>query len=321
MIKITAKQVESVLLGVAVGDALGVPWEFQPRGSFHCERMSGYGTHNQPPGTWSDDTSLTLCLADAMAGGFTGYSLLEKTGDNFVRWFEKDDFTAHGKVFDIGISTTRAILKLKRGVPPAKSGCADVSENGNGSLMRIAPLVFHIADKPHEERYGITSSISSITHAHEWSVAACFIYLEYLRELSTGMGIHLGKVCAYDNLKRDFQNDSPYIARDTLDKFSRILRQDIRALPEAAIKSGGFVVDTLEAAFWCFLTTDNYRDAVLKAVNLGDDTDTTAAVTGGLAGLYYGFGESGVPRDWAGKLARVQGILSIADRIAKRCNN
>jgi ADP-ribosylglycohydrolase len=255
-----------------------------------------------------------------MAGGFTGYSLLEKTADNFVHWFEKAEFTAHGKVFDIGISTNRAVLKLKQGARPTESGCVDVSENGNGSLMRIAPLVFYLVGKQEADRFNITKTVSSITHAHEWSVAACFIFLEYLRELSTGMGIHLGKVCAYDNLKRDFQNGSPYIARDTLDKFSRILRQDIRVLPEAAIKSGGFVVDTLEAAFWCFLTTDNYRDAVLKAVNLGSDTDTTAAVTGGLAGLYYGFGESGIPQDWIGKLAGAQGILDTADRIAKRCN-
>jgi ADP-ribosylglycohydrolase len=318
MSKITAEQVKTILLGVAVGDALGVPVEFQPRGTFKITGMVGYGTHNQPIGTWSDDTSLTLCLADAMAGGFTGYSLLEKTADNFVHWFENAEFTAHGEVFDIGISTSRAILKLKQGLRPTESGCTDVSENGNGSLMRIAPLVFYLTGKQEADRFNITKIVSSITHAHEWSVAACFIFLEYLRELSTGMGIHLGKVCAYDNLKRAFQNGSPYIAGDTLDKFSRILRQDIRALPDAAIKSGGFVVDTLEAAFWCFLTTDNYRDAVLKAVNLGSDTDTTAAVTGALAGLYYGFGESGIPQDWIGKLAGAQEILNTADRIAKR---
>jgi ADP-ribosylglycohydrolase len=190
-----------------------------------------------------------------------------------------------------------------------------VNENGNGSLMRIAPLVFHIVDKPQEERYEIISGVSSITHAHAWSVSACFIYLEYLRELISGMG----KLGAYANLKANFREGSPYISNDTLHKCTRILRQDIRTLPESAIQSGGFVIDTLEAAFWCFLTTDNYREAVLKAVNLGSDTDTTAAVVGGLAGLCYGLGESGIPQNWIEKLAGVKGMLKTADRIAKRC--
>jgi ADP-ribosylglycohydrolase len=106
-----------------------------------------------------------------------------------------------------------------------------------------------------------------------------------------------------------------------LGRFSRTLRSDISSLPESGIKSGGFVIDTLEAAFWCFLTTDNYREAALKAVNLGEDADTTAAVAGGLAGLYYGFGEDGIPRDWIGKLAGVKGILDIAGRIEKRRDN
>jgi ADP-ribosylglycohydrolase len=252
-----------------------------------------------------------------MAGGFTGYSLLEKTAENFVRWFEDAEFTAHGNVFDIGISTSKAIRNLKNGKRPTESGCADASENGNGSLMRIAPLVFHIADKPERERYEITSGVSSITHAHAWSVGACFIYLEYMLQLLAGKD----KKDAYVELQQYFHDGRSNIGDDTLSKFTRIMRRDISSLPESEIRSGGFVVDTLEAAFWCFLSTDTYREAALKAVNLGGDTDTTAAVAGGLAGLYYGFGESGIPQDWIGKLSGVQGVADIADRIAKRRNN
>ena len=164
-----------------------------------------------------------------------------------------------------------------------------MNENGNGSLMRIAPLVFYVANRPQEERFETVRKVSSITHAHEWSVTACFIYLEYLLKLLNGVD----KNAAYIELHYNFHLGSPYIKDKTLEKFNRIVQDDIRALTESAIRSGGFVVDTLEAAFWCFLTTDSYRDAALKAVNLGDDTDTTAAVTGGLAGLYYGFGEGG----------------------------
>ena len=311
MNKITVKQVEAVLLGVAVGDALGVPAEFQPRGTFEITGMTGFGTHNQPPGTWSDDTSLTLCLADAMADNWTSRELLGKTAENFIRWFEDAEFTAHGNVFDIGISTSKAIRNLKNGVQPAESGCRGANENGNGSLMRIAPLVFLIADKPEAERFALTKAVSSITHAHAWSVAACFIYLEYLRKLLGGVD----KKTAYVELQNDFRGGGPHIGSETLGKYAQLLRGDISALPESDIQSGGFVVHTLEAAMWCFLTTENYRDAVLKAVNLGDDTDTTAAVTGGIAGLYYGFGEGGIPQEWINSLARASYILKIAGAV------
>jgi ADP-ribosylglycohydrolase len=173
-------KISSLLLGLAVGDALGVPWEFRQRGSFHCDDMSGYGTHNQPPGTWSDDTSLALCLADSLSRGFS----LEDTARNFVKWHDEAAFTAHGAVFDIGISTARAISRLKTGIAPDKAGCAGVNENGNGSLMRIVPLVFYLADKPETERFRLTKAVSSITHAHPWSVAMCFIYLEYVNSLA-----------------------------------------------------------------------------------------------------------------------------------------
>jgi ADP-ribosylglycohydrolase len=276
--------------------------------------MAGYGTYNQPPGTWSDDTSLTLCLADAMARGFTGDSLLEKTAENFVRWFENAEFTARGTMFDVGASTSKAIRNLEKGARPTESGCAGENENGNGSLMRIAPLVFHIADKPQEERFEIVRRVSAITHAHPWSVGACFIYLEYMLQLLAGKE----KRAAYVELQKYFHDDRFNIGNNTLSKFTRIMHRDISSLRESEIRSGGFVVDTLEAAMWCFLTTDSYREAVLKAVNLGEDTDTTAAVTGGLAGLYYGFGESGIPQEWIGKLAGVQSILGAADRIANR---
>jgi ADP-ribosylglycohydrolase len=301
------KTISSLLYGLAVGDALGVPVEFQPRGSFHITDMQGYGTHNQPPGTWSDDTSLTLCLADALSRGFAPDDIAR----NFIKWRDEGAFTAHGTVFDIGISTAKAINRLKAGIAPEKAGCAGVTENGNGSLMRIAPLVFYLIDRPEVERFKITRTVSSITHAHAWSVAACYIYLEYLRKLLGGMD----KDVAYAELCRDFQDGSPYLEGGTLDKFARILRKDIRALPESEIKSGGFVIDTLEAAFWCFLTTDTYRTAVLKAVNLGEDTDTTAAVTGALAGLSYGL--DAIPSEWLENLTAYGDVRNLSWAMAE----
>ncbi|MDR0710703.1 MAG: ADP-ribosylglycohydrolase family protein [Spirochaetaceae bacterium] len=299
--------VSSLLFGVAVGDALGVPVEFRPRGSFRVSGMRGYGTHNQPPGTWSDDTSLTLCLADSLSRGFAPDGIAW----NFLKWYDEGAFTAHGEVFDIGISTAKAISRLKSGTAPDKAGCAGANENGNGSLMRIAPLVFYLDGKPDEERFSITRAVSSITHAHAWSVAACFIYLEYLRKLARGME----KRAAYVELCGDFSDRNPCIEADTLGKFARILRSDLSALPESGIRSGGFVIDTLEAALWCFLTTDSYRDAVLKAVNLGEDTDTTAAVTGALAGITYGL--DAIPAEWLKTLAASEDIRRLAGAMAK----
>jgi ADP-ribosylglycohydrolase len=160
------------------------------------------------------------------------------------------------------------------------------------------------------ERFNITKSVSSITHAHAWSVAACFLYLEYLLKL---LG-DAGKDTVYAELRRDFRGSNPYIGSTTLDKFARILQKDIRALPETNVRSGGFVIDTLEAALWCFLSTDNYRNAVLKAVNLGDDTDTTAVVTGDLAGLFYGL--EAIPAEWLETLAGSGDIRRLAGSMA-----
>jgi ADP-ribosylglycohydrolase len=301
MDKITAKQVEAVLLGVAVGDALGVPVEFKERGTFNITNMVGFGTHNQPPGTWSDDTSLTLCLAASIADGFS----LEDTARRFVCWYRDAYMTAGGIVFDVGISTAEAIRRIESGVALDRCGCDGVNKNGNGSLIRIAPLVFLIVDKPEAERFALTQSVSSITHAHPWSVGACFIYLEYMLQLHAGKD----KKATYVELQKYFQDSRLNIGNNTLSKFTRIMRRDISFLPESEIRSSGFVVDTLEAALWCFLTTDNYRDAVLKAVNLGDDTDTTAAVTGGLAGVYYGV--DGIPKEWIDALARLDDIKAL----------
>jgi ADP-ribosylglycohydrolase len=227
-----------------------------------------------------------------------------------VAWHDTAAFTAHGRVFDTGISTAKAVRRLKSGIPPEEAGCAGADENGSGGLMRIAPPVFYLDGRPEADRFKITRAVSSITHAHIWPVAACYIYLEYLLKLLSGED----KAAAYASLRDGFSNGSPYIDGSALDEFSRLLRGDIGALPESAIRSGGFVTGTLEAAFWCFLTTDSYPDAVLKAASLGDDTDTTAAVAGALAGLYYG--RDAVPADWLQKLAGADTVCRWAAGLA-----
>jgi ADP-ribosylglycohydrolase len=306
-------KIKSVLLGVAVGDAVGVPNEFRSREIMlknPATDMVGFGTYNQSPGTFSDDSSLTFCLAEALTHGFD----LQEIANNFIKWVEEDYWTAHGEVFDIGIATHEAISNLMNGDAPEVSGGDDEYSNGNGSLMRIAPLLFYLLDKPIQERFELTRLVSGITHRHIRSVVACFLYLEFARFLVVG----LEKKNAYMKTQVQVSAFLKTIAipDSELDLFNRILQSDISQEPINTIESSGYVIHTLEASIWCLLTTETYQDAILKAVNLGKDTDTTAAVTGGLAGLLYGV--DGIPTSWLNQLAKRDEIEDLAERMALR---
>ena len=293
------ENIKSVLFGVAVGDALGVPVEFNTREEIKenpVTDMIGFGTYNLPAGTFSDDSSLTFCLAEALTNEFD----LNTIGRNFVKWYHNDYWTATGTVFDIGIGTQEAIDRISKGVQPDLAGGIDVSSNGNGSLMRISPLVFYLMDKQIDERFEITKQVSSITHGHIRSVIACFYYLEFARQLIEKKN----KFEIYRNLQTLITTHLSSLSIDPIEVslFDRLLKQNINELTEENIVSGGYVIHTLEASIWCLLTTETYKDAVLKAVNLGNDADTTGAVTGGLAGLLYGF--DNIPSNWVNGLAR-----------------
>lgn len=244
-------KLRSAIYGFAIGDALGVPYEFKERYTFTCTDMIGHGTWNQESGTWSDDTSLTLATAKSIKD--------KKTVDvkdirkNFEAWLYHNEFTANGLVFDVG-GTTREAIVLGHGMD-------GFHDNGNGSLMRILPLAF--TDASDDD----IANVSAITHAHEISKNACIEYMHIARKLI---------------------------------RSEKYIDNTIKNLDESEIESGGFVLDTLKASLWCILNSDNYKDAVLKAVNLGDDTDTTAAVTGGLAGIIYGY--DAIPKEWVDKL-------------------
>ncbi|MBL7830236.1 MAG: ADP-ribosylglycohydrolase family protein [Saprospiraceae bacterium] len=311
--KIILKEVKAILFGVAVGDALGVPVEFKSRQAISknpVTDMIGYGTHNLPAGTWSDDSSLTFCLAEALTQEFN----LNNIGQNFVRWYQENYWTPHGNVFDIGIATREAISRLEDGEKPELAGGFEDSDNGNGSLMRILPLVFYLLDKPIKERFDITKKVSSITHGHFRSVIACFYYLEFALQILAGKD----KFEIYQNLQTEISNHltSLTINPAEIAIFDRLLKGKLAKLDEDEIQSSGYVLHTLEASIWCLLTTDNYKEAVLKAVNLGSDTDTTGAVTGGLAGLLYGL--DNIPKRWITQLARKEDIENLAERLFEK---
>ena len=240
------------IFGLAVGDALGVPYEFRPRGSFACTGMVGHGTYGQPAGTWSDDTSMTLATCDSIRA--CGRVDADDMRSRFRAWIEDGAYAIDGVVFDYGNTTARALA--------AGTGCAGERDNGNGSLMRIAPLAF--TDATDDE----VRAVSAITHAHPVSTGACVDMVHVMRALAAGA--------------------SPTEAVPNLDVLLAASEKDLR--------SGGFVRDTYCAALWCLAVSGSYEECVLRAVNLGDDTDTTAAVAGALAGIAYGI--EGIPGGW-----------------------
>lgn len=249
----------SCIYGLAVGDALGVPYEFCERGTFECTGMVDGGTHGQFAGTWSDDTSMALCICASIKR--LGYIDVADITGRFHRWLEHGDFTCDGYVFDVGVTCKRAISTRV----PGKS----YDECGNGSLMRTAPLAILDPIEPYDIR-----EVSAITHAHpvaEWSCVALCDMLRTIRNSGTPAKVDLRRRYGY-----------------------------IASRPVEAVKSDGYCEHTLEAALWCFLNTGSYANCVLKAVDLGGDTDTTAAVAGALAGVYYGF--EAIPPKWVGQL-------------------
>jgi ADP-ribosylglycohydrolase len=305
-----ANVIHGALFGVAIGDALGVPAEFKNREVLKLDPIKdfvGYKSHNQPPGTFSDDSSLTFCLAESLCNGYD----LNDAGKRFVLWRDEGYWTAGGEVFDIGMTTDRAIGRLKRGTRPALAGDFDEGANGNGSLMRIMPLLFYIRNFGIEERYAIIKDVSSMTHGHIRSVIACFYYLEFALELLNGSD----KQTAYRNTAKTVYEFivSKQIIQKEVDLFAPLLNDDITKEDINNIPSFGYVMNTIKAAMYCFLTTDNYADAVLMAVNLGNDSDTTGAVAGGLAGLYYGF--DAIPEKWRNEVKRSNDIKDLCDRL------
>jgi ADP-ribosylglycohydrolase len=263
-------RLKDAIYGLAVGDALGVPYEFEIRNTFQCVDMIGYGTHNQPEGTWSDDTSMTLALCSSLKKQNEKINC-EDIRKEFEQWFFNGKYTPFGTVFDCGNTCEIAI---RNGI-----GQTHEQSNGNGSLMRILPLAFieDISDHEIEE-------VSAITHANIISKQACVIYIRIVKDLLNGFSLN-------ESIIRNVTEDS---------MFNPLLR--INEYSVSDIRSGGYVVDTLIAAVWCLNKTNNYKDCVLMAVNLGNDTDTTAAVAGGLAGILYGYDQ--IPAEWIKKLKR-----------------
>ena len=285
------------IMGLVVGDALGVPFEFRDRDKFKATDMTGWGTYCQPPGTWSDDSSMTLATVESLkrCGGIELNDIML----NFCNWMYFGKFTPAGYVFDIGNTTRMSITRFANGANCLRCGGFAEFDNGNGSLMRILPLAFLNCD------LGDVAKVSSLTHGNIISIHACEIYVWIAKMLIDGKGIR--EAIAYRVRPEYYLHE----------KFTRL--KSLERLTRDEIKNTGFVVDTLEAALWCVLKTDNYRDCVLMAVNLGGDTDTIAAVAGGLAGILYGIGgNNGIPEEWIDQIAKKKWMKDLCESFEEK---
>lgn len=299
------------LWGSLVGDALGVPVEFKDRVTVQADPvkgMRGMGTHRQPAGTWSDDSSLLLCSADSLVRSEFD---TDDMGARFVRWYHEELWTPHGKVFDAGVTTVNALRRIASGIRPEVAGSDDQYSNGNGSLMRILPVSLRFAHQG-KQMLDRVHRASAITHRHPRSQMACGLFTLVVQELLQDKQVSDALTEALGSFRAHYEHD-PWWSLE-LDYFQLLLAGDLAARPESEIASSGYVLHTLTASLWCLLTTSSFEECVLKAVNLGGDTDTTGCVAGGLAGVHYGF--SAAPQHWLQALARRDEVEVLFNRFA-----
>lgn len=262
------------LLGLAIGDAVGAAVEFQPRGSFPpVTDMTGGGPFRLKPGQWTDDTSMALCLAESLLACH-GTNLNDQAA-RYLRWYRQGHWSSTGHCFDIG-NATRAALERFEATGDPLSGSTDPYSAGNGSIMRLAPAVlFYASDRDRAIEAAIASSRT--THQAQTCLDACAQLAEILFHLLHGK--------------------KPNLTHRNRDQ----------------VEGSGFVVESLEAAIWAFNTTESFAEAILAATNLGDDADTTSAITGQMAGAWYG--APGIPQQWRDLCHRAEEITDLADRL------
>lgn len=312
------------ILGLVVGDALGNPVQFydrdviknRPQGP--VTGMEAGGVYDMPAGTWTDDSSMALA---------TLASIIDKKGvapddimKRFVKWQMEGEYTPFGEAFDQGTACLTAIVRYIRNADIASCGCTGENENGNGSLMRIMPVCLYYCIK--QETEGISDEdaiagvhlVSGLTHNHIRSKICCGIYyfcVKAVVENSKNGGknslISLLQT-GIDNALRFYSRNEENLAELAL--LSRLFYlEQFKDVPEKQIIAGKYVVDALETAIWCLISTDSFRECLLKAVNLGDDADTVGAIAGGLAGLYFGY--DAIPCEWLAEIKRLEWIKEL----------
>ncbi len=307
------------VMGVVVGDALGCPVQFMRREEIKnrpaglVTGMEGHGTYDMPIGTWTDDSSMALATLASLHE--LGTIDLEDIMTRFIDWYEDGDYTPFGEAFDIGNTCSLAIEDYEKNHNLATCGRTGDHSNGNGSLMRIIPACLYAYEKglSDDDAVKVIHEVSGLTHNHLRSKMACGLYYFCIKQIIDGNGnirerLQRGMDKGFEYYEKNIEN------RVELARFSRLRDLNEFAMThEANIKSSGYVVDSLEAAIWSLITTQSFKDCLLVAVNLGDDTDTIGAIAGGVAGLFYGY--DCIPEDWISVIRRREWIENLCDKL------
>lgn len=297
------------IIGLAIGDAMGVPIKFMQREKLldspvFC--MTEGGIYGKTKGTWSDSTALTLATIDSLIN-YYGIST-EDMGNRLLEWMKNSKYSANGERFDIDRTTLIALSKFEKEGLPFESGSSAEDSNSNGSLKRMLPIAYYCysSNMQQSEILEIVKKVSYITHAHEVSVLGCYIYVLYVVNLLTGKT----KYEAYREIQKTNYNHQ--FSRGTLELYSRILKKDIKDVELNEIRSTSYIVDTLEAIFWVIMNTENFNQSIIGAINLGEDTDTIGACVGGIAGIIYGI--KSINPEWRIDLKKYTYIRSMCER-------
>ena len=285
------------LIGLAVGDAVGTTVEFKQRGTFPLVTdMTGGGPFKLKPGQWTDDTSMALCLATSLleSQGFDAQDQMLR----YCRWHDEGYLSSNGRCFDIGNTVSNALFRFQQtGVP--FSGSTHAKSAGNGCLMRLAPVpMFFYPNR--DATIHMSGESASTTHGATECIEASQLFGAMLFKALSGT--NKADILSTDSFT-DFKSQS----------IVAIASGDYRHKRIKDIRGSGYVVESLEAALWCFHHTHTFEEAILESVNLGDDADTTAAICGQIAGAYYGY--SGIPEHWKERLAMINEIRILADRL------
>ena len=296
-------KIYGAVIGAVLGDALGVPFEFMKKEDiniYKINKIDGGGRWSQPKGTWSDDSSMLLCTIESLLNGYNCHDI----GDKYVKWLYEGYCTPYGIVFDAGATVVTSIRKIRHG---DYSGCDEEDKCGNGSLMRILPLALYLNKYP-EDKFTKIKEVSSLTHSNILCVIGCAIYVELLINILKGQD----KYIAYENMKPIILNEYEAKHPEEISKYKNILEKNIFDINFDDLKGTGYIVDTLESSLYSFMTTNNYKECIKKAISIGVDTDTIACIAGGLSGANYGYYK--IPSSWLKTLVKKEEILELCSK-------
>lgn len=296
------------VIGLAIGDAMGVPTESNKREILLAKpviKMLPKISAGIPKGAWSDNTSLAIATMDAISKNGINYTSM---ADNYVRWFTANQFCSINESFGISNTTLKSLVRYTQRLEEAyECGSDDYYDNGNDPLCRCLPLAYYFNVKKDTDKkiYETVKKVCSITHAHELATLGCYIYVRFLMNLLKGNN----KYSALNQVKK---LDFSMFTKNSLDEYKRILVADINEFDIDEIKNTSFIVDTLEAAIWCFMKSESFKECIIATTNIGGDTPSIGAVAGALAGIFYGYGN--ISKNYLEDLRKKEYLIEISEK-------